>query len=167
MTELETMSTSEKAYADYVLGMKYADISAKYNIPVNTLKTWKKRYKWTRSCTPKKGFNSKSVKDLGNILRNEIREDLITQLKTKEMYQKVYIDLVDDYMALWDIKNRLILDIREKGIYVEWVNGKQSGERKNESIQETLKVNTQMLKILSELDLKPSPKSEEDDDDDI
>ncbi|MGR5963521.1 P27 family phage terminase small subunit [Bacillus cereus] len=44
-------------------------------------------------------------------------------------------------------------DIEERGVVVEWSNGKQQ-EEKNESIGELDKTNAQMLKLLAELGLK-------------
>lgn len=44
------------AEADYVEGMKYKDIAAKYGVSINTVKSWKKRYAWSRNkkeCTKK------------------------------------------------------------------------------------------------------------------
>ncbi|MGG4042112.1 phage terminase small subunit [Bacillus smithii] len=37
-----------QAEKDYVKGMKYKDIAAKYGVSINTVKSWKKRYGWTR-----------------------------------------------------------------------------------------------------------------------
>lgn len=37
------------AEADYVVGMKYKDIAAKYGVSINTVKSWKKRYAWSRN----------------------------------------------------------------------------------------------------------------------
>jgi len=37
-----------EAEKDYMLGMKYKDIAAKYGVTVNTVKSWKSRYKWNR-----------------------------------------------------------------------------------------------------------------------
>ena len=162
LNERETIAISEKAHIDYDAGMKYKDISEKYNVPINTLKSWKKRYKWERERTSKKGCSKKEVQTLGNKLFDEIKEDLLLQLKIHETEEKMYIDLVEDYMALWNIKNRLILDIETRGVSVEWHNGKQLGYKKNDSISELVKVNNQMLKILSDLNLKPSPKAGEE-----
>jgi hypothetical protein len=164
MNEREKLALSEKAYQDYILGMKYKDIADKYGVSINTVKSWQKRYKWTRESTQKKGCNEKSVQSLGNILCEGIRSDLLKQLEDNETYGKHYVDLIEDYMALWDIKNRLIKDIKERGVSVEWNNGKQKGMKKNDSIPELNKTNAQMLKILSELGLKPSPKVDDDDD---
>ena len=33
---------------DYMLGMKYKDIAAKYGVTINTVKSWKQRYKWSK-----------------------------------------------------------------------------------------------------------------------
>lgn len=42
------METYEKAEVDYMAGMKYKDIAAKYGTTINTVKSWKKRYGWDR-----------------------------------------------------------------------------------------------------------------------
>ncbi|MEH7786191.1 P27 family phage terminase small subunit, partial [Bacillus thuringiensis] len=71
-----------------------------------------------------------------------------------------FMDLVEDYMSFWDIKNRLIADVKDRGVSVLGANGFM---KKNDSINELNKTNTQMLKILNELGLKAV--SEDDDDD--
>ncbi|KIL06868.1 P27 family phage terminase small subunit [Clostridium botulinum] len=165
MNERENLTNSEKAYEDYISGMTYQKIADKYDVSLNTVKSWKKRYKWTRSCTTKKVCTKKSVQKLGNILFDEIKADLLKQLESNGTYGKHYEDLISDYMSLWNIKNRLIEDIKERGVSVDWNNGKQHGKKKNDSISELNKTSAQMLKILSELELKPLPQ--EDDNYDI
>lgn len=84
-----------------------------------------------------------------------IRKDMIKQLKDRNILESHYISLVDDYMELWNIKNLLIADINERGVNVEWNNGGgQSGVKKNDSVNELVRVNAQMLKILSELGIR-------------
>ena len=46
----------ELAETDYLAGMKYKDIAAKYNVSLNTVKSWQKRYGWSR----KKGAPKKA-----------------------------------------------------------------------------------------------------------
>lgn len=93
----------------------------------------------------------------------QIKQDLIDQLERQNIYGQHYLDLVNDYMALWDIKNKLIQDIKKRGVAIKWEtynrDGEvvQSGYKKNESIAELNKTNAQMLKILSELGLKAKP----------
>lgn len=36
------------AYEDYLKGYKYKDIAEKYEVSLNTVKSWKTRYKWSR-----------------------------------------------------------------------------------------------------------------------
>jgi len=87
--------------------------------------------------------------------KTEIKKDLLDQLERNGVLGKHYLNLIDDYMALWNIKNELIKDIKKRGVSVYWSNGGgQEGYKKNESIAELNKTNAQMLKILSELGLK-------------
>ncbi|OAZ70923.1 uncharacterized protein SRCM101280_00749 [Bacillus subtilis] len=37
-----------QAYKDYVKGMKYKDLAEKYEVSVNTIKSWKQRHGWER-----------------------------------------------------------------------------------------------------------------------
>lgn len=95
--------------------------------------------------------------------KGRIKKDLLDQLERKGVQGKYYIDLVNDYIALWEIKNMLIQDIKKRGVAIPWQtlnkDGEivQSGHKKNESIAELNKTNAQMLKILKELDIKPEP----------
>ncbi len=90
-------------------------------------------------------------------LKGDIQQDLIDQLDRNGVYGNHYLDLVHDYMALWDIKNKLLTDIRQRGVSVKYQNGpNQWGHRKNDSIAELNRTNQQMLKILDDLGLKAS-----------
>ena len=48
------------AYVDYCKGMKYKEIAEKYGVTINTVKSWKVRYKWSKD--GKKGVHTKSKK---------------------------------------------------------------------------------------------------------
>ena len=96
----------------------------------------------------------------------DIKKDLVDQLERRGVYGRHYLDLINDYMSLWDIKNKLIKDIEQRGVSVHWCNGGgQEGYKKNDSIAELNKTNAQMLKILNELGLKAEPLEENDDGD--
>jgi phage terminase small subunit len=87
--------------------------------------------------------------------KTQVKQDLIDQLERQGVYGAQYLDLIHDYMALHDIKNKLIRDIKKRGVTVRYQHGKnQWGEKKNDSIAELNKTNAQMLKILNELGLK-------------
>lgn len=50
----------ELALLDYQTGMKYKDIAEKYGVAINTVKSWKTRYQWSKD--NKKGVHTKSEK---------------------------------------------------------------------------------------------------------
>lgn len=54
------VSNAELAYIDYLKGMKYKEIAEKYEVTINTVKSWKTRYKWTKD--QKKSVHTKSEK---------------------------------------------------------------------------------------------------------
>lgn len=48
MANEETKQNYELAYKDYRAGMKYKEIADKYGVTINTVKSWKTRYKWCK-----------------------------------------------------------------------------------------------------------------------
>lgn len=42
------MAKQEQAKKDYLAGMKYKDIATKYEVSINTVKSWKNGYGWQR-----------------------------------------------------------------------------------------------------------------------
>lgn len=89
--------------------------------------------------------------------REQIQADLLDQLERNGTFGEFYVDLVYDYMAMWDVKNKLIKDIEEKGVSVRYQNGEnQFGYKKNDSVAELQRTNNQMLRLLDHLGLKPS-----------
>ena len=99
--------------------------------------------------------------------KSQIKQDLIDQLERQGIYGQHYLDLIHDYMSLYEIKNKLIKD-GKKNPYTEWRNSETSyGRKKNDSIDQDVKVNQQMLKILAFLNIKPSTHEEVFDDDEM
>lgn len=95
----------------------------------------------------------------------EIRSDLLKQLAANQTAGKYYLDMIEDYMDLWLTKNLLITDVKTRGVTVRYNNGGgQYGYKKNESVEQVLKVNTQMLKILDSIGIKPSTSGGGEDD---
>jgi phage terminase small subunit len=160
------LANLEEAYRDYLSGMKYKDIAIKHGVTLAAVRQWKTRNNWQRKTSkisisspekniqPKKKSSRKKGYTKNSKLRSNIEKDLIEQLNEKGAGHAHYIDMVKDYMSLWDVKNLLIEDINERGVVVTW-NG---NKKKNDSIGELNKTNAQMLKILSELDLKVEKK---------
>ncbi len=84
-----------------------------------------------------------------------IKADLMAQLQSQGKNGKYFTDLVDDYIFMYDLKKKMQKDINQRGLRYGSVSG--SGvqtEKPNENVQNILKVNAQMLKILSELGLR-------------
>ncbi len=100
--------------------------------------------------------------------RQLIKKDLLKQLNDNGVRGNHYVDLIEDYMSLWDIKNQLIDNIKEKGVSIRYQNGEnQFGYKKNDSISELNRTNRQMLTILNDLGLKAADIKVVDNDDDI
>lgn len=51
----------ELAENDYISGMKYKDIATKYNVTINTVKSWKTRYKWSKDKKKRVHTNNEKV----------------------------------------------------------------------------------------------------------
>ncbi|TAH62779.1 MAG: RNA polymerase subunit sigma-70 [Gottschalkiaceae bacterium] len=99
--------------------------------------------------------------------KEKIKQDLLDQLERDGVYGDYYLDLINDYISLWEIKNKLIED-GKKNPYTEWRNSETSfGRKKNDSIDQALKVSQQMIKILDFLNIKPSKQDGELDDNDM
>ena len=74
-----------------------------------------------------------------NDLRERIRQDLLDQLESDGTVGEYYIDLVGDYMSMWDTKNELMEDIAARGAVVEYTsNTGVSNMKRNESIDQQL-----------------------------
>lgn len=95
--------------------------------------------------------------------KRSIKKGLIEQFKKNKISGDHYLDLINDYMAMWDIKNKLIKDIKDKGVSVKYQNGEnQWGHKKNDSVGELNRINAQMLKVLDFLGLKVSDSEKEE-----
>ncbi|WNX85245.1 P27 family phage terminase small subunit [Agathobaculum sp. NTUH-O15-33] len=88
-------------------------------------------------------------------LRDAIREELAKQLERNGTKEKYYLDLVDDYMDMWDTKNGLTDDIKKRGEKVTFTTASGSNIKTNDSVGDRLKVNAQMLKLLDSMGIKP------------
>lgn len=92
--------------------------------------------------------------------RKAIEKDLKQQLEAKGNTGKYYFDLVDDYLQLWDIKNKLFGDICDRGVVTTYDHGGgQRGTKQNDSVISVLKVSDRMTKILDNLGIKPSTEA--------
>ena len=77
------------------------------------------------------------------------------------------MDLLDDYMALYDIKKKLKADIKKRGVSYETTSasGKATiSKNENQSVKDLVAVNKQMLMILDKLGLTTEKTIKDDDD---
>lgn len=85
------MMNYELAELDYKNGMKYKDIADKYEVSLNTVKSWKQRYKW---CKDKKIVCTKNTKKYAHktdetiASKKEIKEEIIETLVDSELTDK-------------------------------------------------------------------------------
>ena len=98
------------AESDYVAGMKYKDIAAKYGVSINTVKSWKKRYAWSRNkktgciqkgCTQnKKGAHKKEAvaEDVSQVV---INDGLTDQQQLFCLYQSRMFNYTKAYMKAY------------------------------------------------------------------
>ncbi len=101
-------------------------------------------------------------------LYKEIKKDLLDQNERNGTVGKYYTDLIDDYMDMWVTKSLLINDIKERGVNSEYNNGGgQKGIKRNESIDQLIKLNAQMLKLLTEIGIKPSQQDGDENGNDL
>ncbi len=98
--------------------------------------------------------------------RGDILESLISQLERKEADISCFLDLLDDYMALYDIKKKLKTDIRKRGVSYESTSasGKAIIVKQNQSVKDLVAVNKQMLMILDKLGLTTEKTIKDDED---
>lgn len=80
---MEKKTKADSAFADYLGGMKYKDIAEKYGVTVNTVKSWKTRYGWSRN--KEKGVHTKkkkvcTQKEQENPLSYQRENDEITEV---------------------------------------------------------------------------------------
>ena len=170
----------EKAGADYVSGMTYQKLSEKYNVSISTIKTWRKKFNWSRNdmaisekrtkmTTKGANLTKKKVTKKVSIAKKKtavlaykistpeeskaIREDLLSQLKNNGAEGLFYTDLVDVYMNLHIAKNELFADLEKRGVVVEWKNGKQVSTKRNDSLDGVNKTVTLMVNLLTKLGL--------------
>ena len=61
MEEKNKSPIYEDAERDYIKGMKYKEIAEKYNVSINTVKSWKTRYKWIKGVQKSTHTKSKKV----------------------------------------------------------------------------------------------------------
>ncbi|MCY6372452.1 terminase small subunit [Clostridium ganghwense] len=105
MSDIRAPDIKKLAEKDYITGMKYKDIATKYNVSLNTVKSWKTRYKWNRKgvhtkekvCTQKKNIE-KSVQEP---MQQDVEEVLMNSSLTdkQRLFCHYYLKSFNQTMA--------------------------------------------------------------------
>ncbi|HBG8838989.1 TPA: hypothetical protein KRI64_002066 [Clostridioides difficile] len=137
----------EKVKQDYLKGMKQKEISVKYDISLNTLKSWVKRYNWSKE--KKKGapinkrgapfFNKNSVghgapKENKNAEKfgffskylPEETQDLINEIKNKDKFDILWEQITIQYAAI--IRAQKIMYVKDKEEMIKELKKHESTE---------------------------------------
>lgn len=85
------MEKYELAKLDYKNGMKYKDIADKYEVSLNTVKSWKQRYKWRKDdkkvCIQKTKKYAHKTDEI-NASKKDIKKETIEILVESELTEK-------------------------------------------------------------------------------
>ena len=84
-------TNAELAYQDYLKGMKYKEIAEKYGVTINTVKSWKTRYKWSKdgkSVHTKTGKVCTQKNDKNNVKKEAIAEAVEQVIENTELTDK-------------------------------------------------------------------------------
>ncbi|HBG0614063.1 TPA: hypothetical protein KPE62_003571 [Clostridioides difficile] len=134
----------EKVKQDYIKGMKQKEISAKYDISLNTLKSWIKRYNWASE--KKKGApknkrgapignknatgppGNKNAEKLGFFSKYlpEETQDLINEIKNKDKFDILWEQITIQYAAI--IRAQKIMYVKDKEEMIKELKKHESTE---------------------------------------
>ncbi|HEL7626058.1 TPA: helix-turn-helix domain-containing protein [Clostridioides difficile] len=134
----------EKVKQDYLKGMKQKEISAKYDISLNTLKSWIKRYNWASE--KKKGApknkrgapignknatgppGNKNAEKFGFFSKYlpEETQDLINEIKNKDKFDILWEQITIQYAAI--IRAQKIMYVKDKEEMIKELKKHESTE---------------------------------------
>ncbi|WP_219686133.1 phage terminase small subunit [Clostridioides difficile] len=137
----------EKVKQDYLKGMKQKEISSKYDISLNTLKSWIKRYNWASEKkkgapinkrgapfsnknsvghgAPKENKNAEKFGFFSKYLPEETRE-LIQEISTKDKFDILWEQITIQYAAI--IRAQKIMYVKGKEEMVKELKKYESTE---------------------------------------
>lgn len=91
------------------------------------------------------------------MIRNSIRDSMIGELEKQNKTTKYHLDLVEDYMKYYDMKEKLFNDIKKNGPRITVIGtGGSEITKDNKSYNLITKTTDIMLKILKSLNIENS-----------
>ncbi|MCJ0420511.1 helix-turn-helix domain-containing protein [Clostridioides difficile] len=137
----------EKVKQDYLKGMKQKEIASKYDISLNTLKSWIKRYNWSKEKkkgapinkrgapfsnknsvghgAPKENKNAEKFGFFSKYLPEET-QDLINEIKNKDKFDILWEQITIQYAAI--IRAQKIMYVKGKEEMVKELKKYESTE---------------------------------------
>ncbi|WP_280639305.1 terminase small subunit [Clostridium botulinum] len=88
MENIRGPDIKEQAERDYISGMKYKDIASKYDVSINTVKSWKQRYKWNRKSMHTKNKVCTQKQNKEKSVQEPIAEEVKEVLENTELTDK-------------------------------------------------------------------------------
>lgn len=82
-------------------------------------------------------------------VEKELRRSLVENLEARGLIEEVYIDKVNEYMDLWNARQDLETDIKQRGVTVP--DEKRGMMVENRSVSMAVQVSKQMLSIFAAL----------------
>ena len=137
----------EKVKQDYLKGMKQKEIASKYDISLNTLKSWIKRYNWSKEKkkgapinkrgapfsnknsvghgAPKENKNAEKFGFFSKYLPEET-QDLINEIKNKDKFDILWEQITIQYAAI--IRAQKIMYVKDKEEMIKELKKHESTE---------------------------------------
>ncbi|WP_425447753.1 phage terminase small subunit [Dethiothermospora halolimnae] len=107
------------AKKDYLEGMKYKDIAKKYDVSLNTIKSWVKRYGWSKEKKQKGAHKKKKGAPLNN--KNAVGHGAPSKNKNAEKHGFFSKYLPDETLSIvQEIKEKDPLDILWENIQIQY-----------------------------------------------
>lgn len=122
-----------------------------------------KNKKMVRKMTVSKSSDKAKSATIRAPNKGKIKESLIRQLQVKNAVVPHFLDLINDYMQLYDTKKMLQKDIKKRGVAYETMSA--SGykiTKQNQSVKDLVAVEKQMLSLLKEMGLTTDAPTGED-----
>lgn len=91
-----------------------------------------------------------------NLMR-DIRRSLVEQLRSKGADVALYMDQIEDYMTMWDLKDKYAAAIREATV-------SEIADKDFMPAKQFPVINRQMLTLLKQMDISPDGVVKEGDD---
>ena len=104
----------------------------------------------------------KTKKELEKEKRENIKKSLKEQLERRSGLTAYNSNLIDDYMEYYDLKEKMLRDIKNRGLVITQMTGNGFEKQTvNENVSEVQKITRLMLKILTDLELNVTYEEEE------